>query len=113
MLLQSKTPSRKLSILVTFLVLSSLSFGKTRFIRVIFNDDAATKASIIWDQVEGEFEGLYLDTIDPSINRFAHRYKLSSSNTMRGMNNKIVRLRDLIPNTTYYFILKDNTGLSQ
>jgi hypothetical protein len=91
LLIQTKIPSRKLSILITFLVLSSISYSKTRFIRVIFNDDAATKASIIWDQVEGEFEGLYLDTIDPSINRFAHRYKLSSSNTMRGMNNKIVR----------------------
>ena len=113
LLLPTKIPSRKLSILITFLVLSTLSFSKTRFIRVIFNDDASTKASIIWDQVEGEFEGLYLDTIDPSINRFAHRYKLSSSNNMRGMNNKIIRLKDLIPNKTYYFILKDNTGLSQ
>lgn len=99
--------------LVFFILISSISNAKVRFVRVVFNGNAATTATVIWDQEEDEFNGFYLDTIDPVINRYAHLISLTSSNHMRGMNNKIVRLTNLLPNQIYYFQIKDNKGLSR
>lgn len=99
--------------LVFFILISAISNAKVRFVRVVFNGNAATTATVIWDQEEDEFNGFYLDTIDPVINRYAHLISLTSSNHMRGMNNKIVRLTNLLPNQIYYFQIKDNKGLSR
>lgn len=103
----------KLLFLFALGLLSFTSFSNVRFVRVVFNGDASREATIIWDQVEGEFNGFYLDTVDPSANRFVNRYPLSSSNNMRGMKNMIVRINDLIPNTIYYFLIRDSKGLSK
>lgn len=103
----------KTQFLVFFILLSSVSNAKVRFIRVVFNGNAATTATVIWDQEEDEFNGFYLDTIDPSINRYANLLSLTSSNHMRGMNNKIVRLTNLLPNQIYYFLIKDSKGFSR
>ena len=103
----------KLLFLFVLGLFSFTSFSNVRFVRVVFNGDASREATIIWDQVEGEFNGFYLDTVDPSANRFVNRYPLSSSNNMRGMKNKIVRIDDLIPNTIYYFVIRDSKGLSK
>jgi hypothetical protein len=60
-----------------YLIIGCLSFfvfqnvsAKARFVRVTFGLNPSNEASIIWDQNRGEFLGLYLDTVDPSINRF-------------------------------------------
>ena len=104
----------KILIKFLFIFLFSLqSYAKARFVRVVFNGNAAHEASIIWDQQEGKFSGFYMDTIDPSYNRFVNRCPLYSSNTMRGMKNMIVRVNNLIPNTIYYFLIKDSQGLSK
>ena len=103
----------KLLFLFALGFISFTSFSNVRFVRVVLNGDASREASIIWDQVEGEFNGFYLDTVDPSANRFVNRYSLSSSNNMRGMKNMIVRVDDLIPNTIYYFLIRDSKGLSK
>lgn len=99
--------------LAFFILISAISNAKVRFVRVVFNGNAATTATVIWDQEDDEFNGFYLDTIDPIINRYAHLISLTSSNHMRGMNNKIVRLTNLLPNQIYYFQIKDSKGLSR
>jgi hypothetical protein len=99
--------------LVFFILISAISNAKVRFVRVVFNGNAATTATVIWDQEEDEFNGFYLDTIDPIINRYAHLIPLTSSNHMRGMNNKIVRLTNLLPNQIYYFLIRDSKGFSR
>lgn len=103
----------KAIIVVLFLSIGHSYQCKVRFVRVVFNGNAANTATVIWDQEEDEFNGFYLDTIDPVINRYAHLISLTSSNHMRGMNNKIVRLTNLLPNQIYYFQIKDNKGLSR
>jgi len=103
-----------------YLIISCLSFfiiqnatAKARFIRVTFGLNPSNQASIIWDQNRGEFLGLYIDTVDPSVNRFRSELKLSSMNVTRGMKNHIVRLKDLKPNTRYYFTIKDTEGFGR
>jgi len=103
-----------------YLIIGCLSFfvflnvsAKARFVRVTFGLNPSNEASIIWDQNRGEFLGLYIDTLDPSVNRFRTKLELSEKNSVRGMKNHIVRLKDLKPNTRYYFTIKDTEGFGR
>jgi hypothetical protein len=103
-----------------YLIITCLSFfifqnvnAKARFVRVTFGLNPSNEASIIWDQNRGEFLGLFLDTVDPSINRYKNKLNLSAKNSTRGMKNHIVRLKDLKPNTRYYFTIKDTEGFGR
>jgi hypothetical protein len=103
-----------------YLIITCLSFfifqnvsAKARFVRVTFGLNPSNEASIIWDQNRGEFLGLYIDTLDPSVNRFRTKLELSAKNSTRGMKNHIVRLKDLKPNTRYYFTIKDTEGFGR
>lgn len=103
-----------------YLIIGCLSFfifqnvsAKSRFVRVTFGLNPYNEASIIWDQNRGEFLGLYLDTVDPSVNRYQTKLELSAKNSARGMKNHIVRLKDLKPNTRYYFTIKDTEGFGR
>jgi len=103
-----------------YLIIGCLSFfifqnvsAKARFVRVTFGLNPYNEASIIWDQNRGEFLGLYIDTVDPSFNRFRTELKLSAINVTRGMKNHIVRLKYLKPNTRYYFTIKDTEGFGR
>lgn len=103
-----------------YLIIGCLSFfifqnvsAKARFVRVTFGLNPSNEASIIWDQNRGEFLGLYLDTVDPSVNRYRTKLELSAKNSARGMKNHIVRLKDLKPNTRYYFTIKDTEGFGR
>ena len=87
--------------------------AKARFVRVTFGLNPYNEASIIWDQNRGEFLGLYIDTADPSMNRYRTKLELSAKNSARGMKNHIVRLKDLKPNTRYYFTIKDTEGFGR
>ena len=88
-------------------------FANSRFVRVMFNQDASSSATIIWDQNTGTFLNFYIDTIEPSINNYVNSFKLSSVNSAKGMNNHIIRLKDLKPNTRYYFIIQDSEGFNK
>ncbi len=97
--------------LICFITFHSL--GKTRFVRVVFSGDASTSATIIWDQKRGQFMGLYLDTIEPSKNRYRQELPLTSKNNWKGMTNCLVELKNLKPNTRYYFTIKDTEGFGR
>ena len=103
-----------------YLIIGCLSFfifqnvsAKARFVRVTFGLNPYNEASIIWDQNRGEFLGLYLDTVEPSVNRYRTNLELSAKNSARGMKNNIVRLKDLKPNTRYFFTIKDTEGFGR
>ena len=51
-------------------------FANSRFVRVMFNQDASNSATIIWDQNIGTFLNFYIDTIEPSINNYVNSFKL-------------------------------------
>jgi len=103
-----------LIILCGILLFTSVDLkANSRFVRVMFNQDASNSATIIWDQNSGTFLNFYIDTIEPSINNYVNSFKLSSVNLAKGMNNHIIRLKDLKPNTRYYFIIQDSEGFNK
>ena len=95
-----------------FILISHVSFAKARFVRVIFNSNASTSATIIWDQNRGNFIGLAFDTTQ---NLFSNNnlLPLSSENFAKGMHTCIIRLKNLKSNHRYYFSIKDSEGYSR
>ena len=100
-------------ILVLFLCVAHTSFSKSRFVRVVFNSNASKEATILWDQYRGHFLDLYIDTVPPSRNNFAHSKNLTNENHAKGMHTCSIKLSDLKPSTKYYFAIKDTEGIGR
>ncbi|MBM3453061.1 MAG: metallophosphoesterase family protein [Bacteroidetes bacterium] len=101
---------------ITFLLVNFISFSKIRFVRVVFNSVASEDATILWEQFGGEFLSLTYSENDFSTENklnIINIKKASSSNKFRGMNNYMVRLKNLKSNTKYYFQLEDSGGKSR
>jgi len=96
-----------------FLLSSFLSFGKVRFVRVVFNSIASEEATVIWHQESGEFTRFIYtegDSKTESADKMKLINKISSTNNARGFNTHILRLINLSPNTKYSFKIVDTDG---
>ena len=84
-------------------------------IRLVWNDDPETTITIGWDQFGGEHPQVYYGTKDKGRNW--KRYKISEEPTREvshlNMNTKFCELSNLLPNTAYYFVIKDSEGVSE
>ncbi|MEE9461044.1 MAG: metallophosphoesterase family protein [Bacteroidales bacterium] len=84
-------------------------------IRLSWNDDPSTTLTIGWDQFDGENPVVFYDTRDKGQNW--KRYQLSQEPTREvshlGMNTRFCELSELLPNTAYYFVIKDSKGVSE
>ena len=87
----------------------------TRRLRATYRSDPSTTISIGWDQYSGISPVLYYGTVDNGVNSALYPNQSAPALTTSdgGMNNTFVRLSGLIPNTIYYFVIKDNEGTSQ
>lgn len=104
------------------LILSFLSIFATvqllanadRF-RVVWQTDPSSSAVIGWDQISGDSPTLHLDINDygDDADNYAVKRQADQVIVSRGMNNHFVRLTGLLPNTTYYFLVKDSEGQSR
>ncbi len=96
-------------------LLAGSAFGRADKFRVIWQGNASTSATIAWNQASGTDPVLLLDVND--YGKKAAEYGLSKrpdrSQLAEEMNNQFVRLENLMPNTTYYFLVKDSEGISQ
>lgn len=113
----TKQPSIKsisLSLGIVFFF-TNLSFGKNNKYRLIWNDDPSTTMTIGWSQISGANPTVYYDVIDhrSSVNSYAYSKTVDRVEWFRGMSNRFARLKNLTPNTTYYFIIKDSDGISK
>lgn len=83
--------------------------------RVMWRDNPATTMVIAWDQLSGNSGEVYLDTNnygeDPSA--YQYRFKADYLIAFKKMNNHFVRLKNLKPNTVYYFLIKDDNSVSR
>ncbi len=81
----------------------------------MWRDDPSTTMVIGWHQVSGNEPKLYYDIIDHGKNFIAYQYSQSADHVIdaKGMRNHFVRLKNLLPNTTYYFIIVDSEGLNK
>jgi len=71
--------------------------------------------TIGWEQVSGHSAVIYYDEFDGGDNpaNYGFSQKPDRSVKSKGMNNRFVRLKNLKPNTTYFFIIQDNEGTSR
>ncbi len=83
-------------------------------IRVSWTDDPATTITIEWDQLESKNPVVYYGVKDRGRNW--KRYKKSQKPTRivnhLGMNTHFCNLKELKPNTAYYFVIKDDSGVT-
>jgi hypothetical protein len=95
-------------------MLALQAFSATGRFRLVWENDPSTSAIIAWDQLSGSDPVFFMD-----VNNFGQNYseygvkKHPEILVAEGMNNQFVRLQGLIPNTTYYFIVKDSEGTSR
>lgn len=100
-------------IILLFLGISVSSHSAINYVRVLFNSDASTEATIAWNQLDGESPILLFDTILPSELNFSGSANVIRSNAAKSMHTHFVELRNLRPNQRYYFTIKDSQGYSR
>jgi hypothetical protein len=105
----------RFSIFISFLFLAQLLFAKPERFRVIICENPATSITIAWDQVSGTNPELLFGSDDygNKASLYQKRATPSKSIMVKGMNTQFVRLINLMPNTIYYFIIRDSEGVSR
>lgn len=88
--------------------------GQAVRFRCMWRDDPATTMVIGWDQVTGTNPTLYYGTNDggKDISKYTNSQKPDRIVEAKGMQNNFVRLRNLRPNTKYYFVIKAGSQVS-
>lgn len=100
-------------LLALFLV-TELDARSMRF-RATWRSNPATSMVIAWDQVSGSNPVLFYDIDDHGTSWNNYRYQQAPQRSVvyKSMNNQFARLENLLPNTVYYFVVKDSEGTSQ
>ena len=106
--------SKLLFILLTFLITSDAFATVDRF-RAMWRDDPSTTIVIGFDLISGSNPVIYYDTEDKGRDYEQYRYlqEVDLVTESKGMNNQFTRLRGLMPNTIYYFVIKDSDNVSR
>ncbi|MBR9920371.1 MAG: metallophosphoesterase family protein [Bacteroidetes bacterium] len=108
-----KTPA----FIITLLIICG-SFGQmeaaTGKYRLSYNNDPSTSIVIGWDQLSGDYPVVWYDEVDHGrqVNEYRFSAKPSEFNQEKQMKNFFAFISGLKPGTTYYFVIKDNEGVS-
>ncbi|MCH7658709.1 MAG: metallophosphoesterase family protein [Bacteroidetes bacterium] len=104
---------------ITFLLLGSgckkeytpVSMDK---IRLSWNYNPATTITIGWDQIGGENPKVYYGTKDKGKDWKKYKYSQKPTREVNELNMKtrFCELNDLLPNTAYYFVIKDSEWIT-
>jgi len=81
-----------------FLGVCGSSFGKVNAYRLSWRDDTATTMVVGWNQLSGENAEYRL------------KQKPDRAVSYKGMECRYVRLKNLKPDTAYYFVVRDSEG---
>ena len=83
-------------------------------IRLVWVNDPSTTVTIAWDQTSGSDAVVKYDTVDygRAESFYTNSNTVDRSIAYRGMENRFVRLSGLSPDTKYYFVLDDESGVS-
>lgn len=85
------------------------------FFRVMWNDDAATTATVGWSSTEDlSLQKIHFDEIDYGTQVDQYKYSQSPSAMTNHFNvpSAFARLKDLKPHTKYYFVIAGPKGVS-
>ncbi len=84
-------------------------------IRLSWTDDPATTITIGWNQIQSKNPIVYYEKTDrgQKWNRYKHAQKPTRVIEHLGMNTHFCDLKGLSPNTSYYFVIKDEQGVTE
>jgi hypothetical protein len=101
--------------LMVLLLVSNLTYGTAEKFRAMWREDPATTMVIGWNQLSGQHPVMLIDVIDhgEDASAYAQIVEPSYTNSGKDMNNHFIRLRNLHPNTVYYFLIRDSEGTSR
>ena len=102
-------------LLFTFTFLFTINAdGKIERLRCMWRADPTTTMVIGWDQTAGTNPVLFYTTKNKGgkMEAYGKAQKPDRVIAIKGMNNHFVRLKNLKPETTYYFKIKDSQGSS-
>ena len=104
-----------LILVLTYLFFSLEGYAKTDKYRVMWRDDPSTTMVVGWNQISGTAVEVHYDTQDYGQDVLAYQFTgmPATTNRSKGMNNYFVRLQNLMPSTTYHFVIKDSEGCSE
>lgn len=103
------------TVLLLLLVWSIDTQAKSTRFRAMWRANPATTMVIGWDQVSGDFPVFYFGKQDfgKDYESYPHQQYADKMVEAKGMNNHFVRLKNLEPNTVYYFVVVDEEGISR
>ncbi len=83
--------------------------------RLSLRDDPSTTITIGWNQISGDRPIIYYGQNDHGADwkLYKDSVQVSRSVVFKGMRNQFVRLRNLKPNTAYFFVIKDEEDISR
>lgn len=117
MIIQLKALCNKIATLFLFscIIIPSSAWAEVEKLRVIWTDSPESKAIIAWDGVSTNDQVFKYGTIDEGSVPSAYPLTAPIDTTIfyKGMVNQFVRLENLLPKTVYYFVIQDDTGISQ
>ncbi len=104
----------KIFILFFFFVLIDQLAAKTDSYRAIWSDNPSNNITISWNKIDGKESIFYYDTLSniKLSDKSSKKIIVPIENKFKGMKNCFVRLDNLLPNTIYYFIIKDENSES-
>ncbi|MDO5981240.1 purple acid phosphatase family protein [Flavivirga spongiicola] len=102
-------------IVLIFLIGYTSLFASNDKYRLMLRDNPATTIVIGWDQISGDSPTVYYGTTDFGTDhlKYAKSHTPERVVKFRGMNNHFARLKNLKPNTAYFFVIKDSEGVSE
>lgn len=105
---------KKLILLSFLLTASIIAIAIPSKIRVVGIGDLTTEMTVVFDAAPSGDAKIYFDTENHGNNYFNYAYVKSVDvvHPFLNMNNNVVRLTNLTPNTRYYFMVIDNQRAS-
>jgi hypothetical protein len=97
-----------------YLLCSFFVFSNTDKYRLILNSDPSTSITIAWNQVSSTNPSVRYGTTDFGTTWASYPNSKTPDRVLvfKGMNNNFARITGLTPNTSYYFVIRDDAGTS-
>lgn len=104
-----------LTVILLMLFVSIKIFANVKYIRLSYRDDPSTTVVIGWSNDGSSTNAkVYFGTTDfgTTWSSYTDNHVIDATNSYRSLTNNYARLTGLTPNTVYYFVIKDDQGIS-
>ncbi len=111
---QSLTINTNKTVTATFTEVIQISTSTEKY-RLTWREDPSTTMVIGWNQVRGTNPVVHYGPTDfgTSYSSYPSIKVVDRSVSSKGMNNRYARITGLLPDTAYYFVIKDSEGVSK